>query len=66
MPGRLTPVDKASPNNSRSGSFGDPTLATREKGEILLSAMVDDITAQARDFLTGLARAATTARGAAS
>jgi len=66
MPGRLTPVDKASPNYSRSGSFGDPTLATREKGGILLGAMVDDIAAQARDFLTGLARAATTARGAAS
>ena len=66
MPGRLTPTDKASPNYSRSGSFGDPTLASREKGDILLGAMVDDIAAQAEDFLTGLARAATTARGAAS
>jgi len=66
MPGRLTPTDKASPNYSRSGSFGDPTLATREKGDILLRAVVDDIIAQAEDFLTGLARAATAARGAAS
>ena len=28
VPGRLTPSDKTSPNYSRSGSFGDPTLAT--------------------------------------
>ena len=65
-PGRLTPIDKASPNYSRSGSFGDPTLATRAKGEILLAAIMDDITTQAREFLAQLAHAAPRARGAAS
>lgn len=65
-PGRLTPTDTASPNYSRSGSFGNPTLATRAKGDVLLAAMVDDITEQARDFLAQLARAAARARGAAS
>ena len=33
--GRLTPTDTTSPNYSRSGSYGDPTLATRAKGEAL-------------------------------
>ena len=67
MPGRLTPTDKTSPNYSRSGSFGDPTLATRAKGDILLAAMVDDITAQAEDFLARLgARRDHAPRGAAS
>lgn len=65
-PGRLTPTDAASPNYSRSGSFGDPTLATRAKGDILLAAMLDDITEQAKGFLAQLARAAARARGAAS
>jgi creatinine amidohydrolase len=51
MPGPLTRSDTTSPNYSRSGSFGDPTLATRAKGEILLAAMVDDIVEQATIFL---------------
>ena len=51
--GRLTPSDTSSPNYSRSGSYGDPTLATRAKGEILLAAMVDDLTEQATAFLAG-------------
>ena len=51
MPGRLTPTDTSSPNYSRSGSYGDPTLATRAKGEVLLAAMVDDLTEQATVFL---------------
>lgn len=42
-PGRLTHSDETSPNYSRSGSFGDPTLATLEKGEVLLAAMLDDL-----------------------
>jgi creatinine amidohydrolase len=50
-PGPLTPSDTTSPNYSRSGSFGDPTLATHAKGEILLAAMVDDIIEQATAFL---------------
>lgn len=64
MPGRLTPTDKASPNYSRSGSFGDPTLATLEKGEALLAAMREDLAEQAASFLAGLSR--TAGRGAAS
>ena len=47
----LTSLDPTSPNYSRSGSFGDPTLAPRAKGEILLSAMIDDLIGQARNFL---------------
>ncbi|MGI9382924.1 MAG: creatininase family protein, partial [Methyloligellaceae bacterium] len=34
--GPMTPHDPGAPNYSRSGSFGDPTLATPEKGEALL------------------------------
>jgi creatinine amidohydrolase len=57
MPGPLTLRDTASPNYSRSGSFGDPTLATRAKGEILLAAMVDDMVEQATAFLAARAGA---------
>ena len=42
-PGALTPHDPASPTYSPSGSYGDPTLATREKGETLLEAMLADM-----------------------
>ena len=49
--GPLTPFDPASPNYSRSGSYGDPTLATRAKGEVLLAAMIEDIREQATSFL---------------
>lgn len=42
-PGALTPHDPASPNYSPSGSFGNPTLATREKGEALVAAMLEDL-----------------------
>lgn len=50
-PGRLTPSDKSSPNYSRSGSYGDPTLATPAKGEVLLTAILDDLTEQAASFM---------------
>ncbi len=50
-PGRLTPLDKNSPNYSRSGSYGDPTLATPAKGEILLAAILDDLNEQAAAFV---------------
>ena len=43
QPGRLSPSDPSSPNYSRSGSYGDPTLATRAKGEVLLAAMIEDL-----------------------
>ena len=51
-PGPLTPSDTSSPNYSRSGSYGDPTLATHAKGEVLLAAMVDDLIEQATAFLS--------------
>ena len=50
-PGPLTPSDVNSPNYSRSGSYGDPTLATSAKGEILLAAVLDDLREQAAAFV---------------
>ena len=50
-PGPLTPSDVNSPNYSRSGSYGDPTLATAAKGEILLAAMLDDLREQVAAFI---------------
>ena len=50
-PGPLTPLDVNSPNYSRSGSYGDPTLATSVKGEILLAAILDDLREQAAAFI---------------
>jgi creatinine amidohydrolase len=50
-PGPLTPSDVNSPNYSRSGSYGDPTLATSAKGETLLAAMLDDLRDQAAAFV---------------
>jgi creatinine amidohydrolase len=50
-PGRLSPSDPSSPNYSRSGSYGDPTLATHAKGETLLAAMVEDLREGAMNFL---------------
>jgi len=61
-PGPLTRSDPASPNYSRSGSFGDPTLATPAKGEILLKAMVDDMVEQATIFIAGKASASVSDR----
>ncbi len=51
--GPLTPFDTESPNYSASGTFGNPTLATRAKGELLLAAMADDLVARASAFLAG-------------
>lgn len=42
-PGPLSRDNPASPNYSPSGSYGDPRLATREKGEVLLEAMLADL-----------------------
>jgi creatinine amidohydrolase len=58
MPGPLTRTDTSSPNYSRSGGFGDPTRATRAKGELLLAAMVDDMVEQATAFIAAKAGAA--------
>ena len=41
--GPLSPDDKASPNYSPSGSFGDPTLASVEKGRKVLAALLEDL-----------------------
>ncbi len=43
--GPLTPRDVTSPNYSASGSFGRPTLATREKGLVLIAAILTDLEA---------------------
>jgi creatinine amidohydrolase len=50
-PGPLTPSEPNSPNYSRSGSYGDPTLATSAKGEMLLAAMLDDLNEQVAAFV---------------
>jgi creatinine amidohydrolase len=50
-PGPLSPTDTSSINYSRSGSYGDPALATRAKGELLLASMVDDLVEQVTAFL---------------
>ena len=42
-PGALSPDDPASPNYAPSGSFGDPTLASAEKGERLRTAILDNL-----------------------
>jgi creatinine amidohydrolase len=55
-PGPLTPSDPSSPNYSRSGSYGDPTLATAAKGEILVAAMVEDLAEQVAAFLAAANR----------
>jgi creatinine amidohydrolase len=41
--GALSPSDPNSPNYSPSGSFGDPTLASAEKGSTILAAIVADL-----------------------
>ncbi len=50
-PGPLTPTDESSPNYSPSGSYGDPTLATPAKGQLLLAAMLDDLNEHAAAFV---------------
>jgi creatinine amidohydrolase len=42
-PGALSPDDPSSPNYAPSGSFGDPTLASVEKGSRLLAAILEDL-----------------------
>ena len=41
--GPLSPDDLKSPNYSPSGSFGDPTLASAEKGKKVLPAILEDL-----------------------
>ena len=42
-PGALAPDDRSSPNYAPSGSFGDPTLASADKGLRLLAAILEDM-----------------------
>ncbi|MEE9157784.1 MAG: creatininase family protein [Gammaproteobacteria bacterium] len=42
--GPLNRTDPKGPNYSPSGVYGDPTLATREKGKILVKAILSDLT----------------------
>jgi len=42
-PGPLSPDDPSLSNYSPSGSFGDPTLASAEKGSRLLTAILEDL-----------------------
>ncbi|MBA2411033.1 MAG: creatininase family protein [Gammaproteobacteria bacterium] len=41
--GPLNRNDPDAPNYSPSGVYGDPQLASREKGEILVQAMLEDL-----------------------
>jgi creatinine amidohydrolase len=41
--GPLSPDDPTSPNYSPSGSFGDPTLASAEKGRKVFAAILEDL-----------------------
>jgi creatinine amidohydrolase len=42
-PGPLSPDDPLSPRYSPSGSYGDPTLASADKGSRLLAAIIEDL-----------------------
>jgi len=65
-PGPLTPADPSSPNYSRSGSYGDPTLATVAKGEVLLAAMVEDLAQQVTAFVAAASHKGRTKQHGAS
>ena len=41
--GALVRNDKSHPNYSPDGVYGDPTLASKQKGRLLLAAMLEDI-----------------------
>jgi creatinine amidohydrolase len=47
QPGPLHRADPTHPNYSPQGVYGDPTLATAEKGKLLVQAILDDL----REFL---------------
>jgi creatinine amidohydrolase len=46
-PGPLSPDAQRSPNYSPSGSYGDPTLASVDKGTRLLAAILEDLREEA-------------------
>ena len=41
--GPLSPDDPSAPNYAPSGSFGDPTFASADKGSRLLAAILEDM-----------------------
>ena len=45
IPGPFQHIDPAAPNYAPAGHFGDPTRATRKKGEALIEAMLADVAA---------------------
>lgn len=47
-PEPLSPDDPDAANYSPGGSWGDPTLATAEKGKLLLEALAEDVAEMAR------------------
>jgi creatinine amidohydrolase len=53
-PGRrgLTRDPEGRGTYSKTGIYGDPTLATKEKGRIIVEATVRAIVAQVRDLIT--------------
>ncbi len=53
QPGALTPLNANDPNYSPSGSFGDPTLASAEKGQLLAQAILHDLSAAMSRALAG-------------
>lgn len=53
-PEPLSPDNPDSPNYSPSGSWGDPTLATSEKGDALLKALAEDVAEMARHAVGNL------------
>jgi creatinine amidohydrolase len=65
-PGPLSPTDTSSINYSRSGSYGDPTLATRAKGEVLLASMLDDLIEEVTAFLAAKNQSGQIRRGSAT
>jgi creatinine amidohydrolase len=52
-PGRrgLTRNPEGTGNYSRTGIFGDPTLATKEKGKVIVEATVKEIVRQVRELI---------------
>jgi creatinine amidohydrolase len=49
VPGPLSPYDPRAPNYSPSGSLGDPTLASIDKGSRLLAAILEDLMEAAKN-----------------
>lgn len=50
-PGPMQHADPRSPNYSRSGCICDPTAAPRNKGEAMLSCMVQDMIQMVEDWV---------------